>query len=612
MDSSRGEFAVNLKELALVFLFVLAAAPPLAADPAPITPVPYRVGLAMPDHLQALDPSEVRLGGWLGARIDANVSSRLKVVDTVPLLEGYIRKPGAQPWIGEHIGKWIHAATLAWVNTGDRELKAKLDEAVTRLIATQEPDGYLGTYVPSERFGLYKDADWDVWTHSYNMIGLLTYYRYTGSDAALGSARRIADLLISTFPGKRSILAAGTHRGMAATSVLVPVVELYRLTGEERYLAFARYIVGSYDEPGGPEIVHTLLTAKDVSLTANAKAYEMLTNLMGLCDLARVTGDKRLLLAVTNAWEDIVRNRLYLTGTASTHEHFGDDHELPNGEDAQVGETCVTTTWLQLNLQLLQLTGGAQYGDEIERSLYNQITAAQNPRGDTWCYYTAQQGSKHYDEGITCCHSSGPRALALAPQAAYLQTPDTIFVSTFETSRAHFIVDGQGVELDQESAFPREGHSVLTVHVAHPAQFGVNLRVPDWAAPLQAGGVTFGSGWASLPARTWRDGDTISCTFGLSGRVVNGTYTNYSRAATTWGPFVLAVDTAVNGPLESLESLRLAKGASPMLVSGKGSLTFWLNTWDLWGEKSREISLVPFADAGVTGGQYRIWLREAH
>ena len=54
----------------------------------------------------------------------------------------------------------------------------------------------------------------------------------------------MGDLLIATFPAKKSINAAGTHVGMAATSVLEPVVLLYRFTGDVRYLDFARYIGG--------------------------------------------------------------------------------------------------------------------------------------------------------------------------------------------------------------------------------------------------------------------------------------------------------------------------------------------------------------------------------
>ena len=32
------------------------------------------------------------------------------------------------------------------------------------------------------RFGLYPGADWDVWVHKYDLLGLLTYYHYTGGD----------------------------------------------------------------------------------------------------------------------------------------------------------------------------------------------------------------------------------------------------------------------------------------------------------------------------------------------------------------------------------------------------------------------------------------------
>src|SRR5206468_6239676 len=101
-------------------------------------------------------------------------------------------------------------------------------------------------------------------------IGLLTYYQYTGAAPALLACRRIGDLLSTTFgPGHKSILSAGTHMGMAATSVLEPVVLLYRFTGEKRYLDLAKYIVESWDERGGPRVLATLTESGAVSKTAN-------------------------------------------------------------------------------------------------------------------------------------------------------------------------------------------------------------------------------------------------------------------------------------------------------------------------------------------------------
>jgi uncharacterized protein len=573
-------------------------------------PVPDSITARLADVLRPLEPDHVHVAGWLGGRIDVNVTDRLAVVDTVPLLAGFKQKPGSHPWIGEHVGKWLHAATLAWAYTGDEALRRKLDGVVAELVAAQEPDGYLGTYLSGHRFRLEKGADWDVWSHKYNLIGLLTYYRHTGSAPALQAARRIGDLLIATFPAQRSINAAGTHMGMSATSVLEPIVLLYRMTGDERYLAFARYILGAYDEAGGPGIVHSLLTRKAVNHTANGKAYEMLSNLVGLCEYARTTGDRTVLTAVTNGWADIVANRLYLTGTTSAYEHFAADHELPNGNDAHVGETCVTVTWIQLNLQLLRLTGEVRYADQLERSLYNHLTAAQQPGGADWCYYTALEGMKQYDKRITCCHSSGPRGLALAPTIAFLQADGTLCVNTHESARARFTINGANVELVQESAFPYAGRAKLTVHASHAVRFALRFRVPEWAAPLQIGDRSYPAGWAEITERDWRDGDQLDVTFALQGRTIPGEYTNFARTACAWGPFVLAADSVRNGQLSALPELRIERDVPPVLTGGAGaSLAFMAKVRGPWDATPRELAMLPFADSGAAGEQYRIWFR---
>src|SRR5262249_27710076 len=117
------------------------------------------------DAMTLPEPKDVKLGGLLGDRFDKNEKVRLLNVDEEELLAGFRHRPGKQAWIGEHVGKWLHAASLAYANTGDSALRSKLDRVVRELLRTQEADGYLGTYVPEKRFGLFPDADWDVWVH---------------------------------------------------------------------------------------------------------------------------------------------------------------------------------------------------------------------------------------------------------------------------------------------------------------------------------------------------------------------------------------------------------------------------------------------------------------
>jgi hypothetical protein len=601
---------------------ILLSAPLALVAAAPREPLPFRAAAGWQDEAEVLSPSAIQVGGWLGARIMANATNRLLMVDTEPFLAGYRQKPGSHPWIGEHVGKWMHAATLAWAYTGDVRLRAKLDRVASDLIAAQEPDGYLGTYVPEKRFGLYQGADWDVWSHKYNMLGLLSYYQYTGNESALTACRKMGDLLIQTFgPEKKSILSAGTHMGMAATSVLEPVVLLYRCTGDKRYLDFARYLVQSWDEPNGPRISQALLTEKQVNKTANGKAYEMLSNLVGLCELARATGERPLLDPVLNAWRDIVSKRLYLTGSASQGEHFRGDFDLPNHSGAHVAETCVTTTWLQLNLQLLRLTGDAKFADELEKTLYNHLAAAQNPRGDDWCYFTPLEGKKPYDAGITCCHSSGPRGMALAPLQAYLKGKsdgaDALLVSTFENSSVTLELGGNQVRVRQQSKFPWQGTSELRLQLSRPARFAMLVRVPPWSTPMalsingQAMSYAIQKGWAVIPARRWSAGERVDIGYHLGPRMVQGEHNNKGLAALQWGPFVLAYDNALNREFPPANMAGFADDQPARLNMAGGPVQVSANVVFQGQSGARPAVFVPFADAGASGGEYRVWLPAA-
>ena len=359
-----------------------------------ISPLPDKIPCVVADRQDAQVPDRVHLTGMIGTRIQQSATERLLAIDMDQLLEGFRHRPGGQAWIGEHVGKCLHAATLAWVYTGDAALRDKLDRTVAELVKCQLDNGYLGTYLPKDRW-----TQWDVWVHKYNLIGLITYMRYTGNTAPLPACRKMADLLCNTFgdqPGRRDIIAAGDHVGMAPTSVLEPMVWLYRFTGEKKYGDFCEYILRSWEQPNGPHIVSRLLEQKGVDKVGNGKAYEMLSCINGMLEWYRTTGDRRLLQAALNAWEDIIAKRLYITGTASYRELFLGDFDLPNTNG--VGETCVTVTWLQLNAHLLRLTGQSRFAEQLERIVYNHLCGAQRPDGKAWVCCVNLQGEKPYVE----------------------------------------------------------------------------------------------------------------------------------------------------------------------------------------------------------------------
>ena len=141
-----------------------------------------------------MNPAQVHFSGWLGSRVDANWKNRLATVSLDERLKPFVHPAESDGWSGEHIGKWLHAAALTWSYTHDPALRGRIDEAVAALARDQGPDGYLGTYAPDRRWG-----GWDVWTHKYNLIGLLACHEFLGDARALDVARRIGDLLVQDF-----------------------------------------------------------------------------------------------------------------------------------------------------------------------------------------------------------------------------------------------------------------------------------------------------------------------------------------------------------------------------------------------------------------------------
>jgi hypothetical protein len=149
------------------------------------------------------------------------------------------------------------------------------------------------------------------------------------------------------------------------------------------------------------------------------------------------------------------------------------------------------------------------------------------------------------------------------------------------------------------------GHSTLFVHATRPVTFALRIRVPAWAAPLWIGPASFSAGWAEVPARQWREGDRLDFSYELAGRLIAGTHGNLGRSAYAWGPFILAVDARRNPPLGPLGDLRLPAIPPRLPPSEGGPLLLELSARPSPGA----ITLVPFADAGADGGEYRIWLR---
>jgi len=608
-------YRLLLLTLLIVPLLTHAAVPdsPTSAEPL----IPNRI----PDRYTPA--AYQNIGGYLGYRLNVNLNKRLLKIDSAIILSGFEHRPGSQTWIGEHVGKFLFSASKTYTYTHDPALKQLMDAIVRTYIACQLPDGYLGTYLKKDRW-----TAWDVWAHKYAIIGLLNYYSITGYTPALQTAERAADLICTTFgdsSGKRDLMSAGEHVGLAPGSILEPMVDLYRYTANPKYLAFCRYILRAFEQPNGPKIISQLEKQGDVTRVGDAKAYEMLSCLLGIVKYYKLTGEQRYLKVARSAWTDIAKNRLYITGTASDHEIFMPTGNLKATNADNMGEGCVTVTWLQFNLALLQLTGDTRYSAEIERSVYNHLLAAENPQTGCVSYYTALLGAKPYrcDQGFSCCLSSVPRGISLIPETIGGKIDDRFTVLLYENGIARTSIQtaDAGVlplQVKANTRFPIAGLVDFIIAPAKPASFAIDFRVPEWCANFKAavGNTIYEGKKGTLLTiqRKWIPGEHVRISFDLPVQILPGGPSYPNSIALQRGPQILALDKGLNTRIDSTTILQFA--GNPALADASAALPA---TWH-WKEafyveaklngKPQELIVVPFAEAGQTTAEVAVWIKK--
>lgn len=466
---------------------------------------------------------------------------------------------GSSLWLGEHAGKWLHATTLAYEATGDEKLPDALRRSVARLIAAQEESGYLGTYAPEKRYYAPPDKDtwrsWDVWTQRYCLYGLLSYERFHPDDSVVQACTRIGDLLYVSFgPGRRDITSIGTRHGMSSTTVLESVVMLYARTGEKRFLDLGEAIVRASEKNPKLRLLGSMLDGVDVSVPGDGKAYQLMANLLGFGELYRFTGNPKYLRAAVKGWENILTDHLYESGGPWTYaservknqECFAPpDQFLPSN----VVETCSATTWIQLSLQLLRLTGESRYAAEAERALLNQIFAAQAPDGVVWATHPPANGKERRPvSGLDCCASSGPRALEMYARHLVGISDRVLSLATYLPMKVDLRGRLDGVtSISMTGRYPFEDRAVLRLMLPKPLRLTIDFVVPRGADSLDI----IASGKAlrkeKTPAgflrvdRIWRPGERIEVRFAfpLQAHVHQGR-DGRQWAAFSWGPTLLA------------------------------------------------------------------------
>ena len=378
--------------------------------------------------------------------------------------------------------------------------------ALTEVIApVQEDDGYLNTVFgrPGQP-ARYSDLEWghELYCFGHMLQAAVARARTGRADLFLEVAIRAADHVCDAF-GKGGIERVGGH-----PEIELGLVELARLTGEERYLQQAALFIDrrghqtladihwgrSYFQDDVPVRAQTAFTGHAVRALYLAAAA---------VDVAIETGDEPLLEAIIGQWELTVARRTYLTGGMGSHhdgEKFGEDFVLP--PDRAYSETCAGIASVMLSWRLLLATGESRFADLAERTLYNVVATSPAPDGRAFFYanplhqrvpgvvpdsdFVSHRAASSLREpwfAVSCCPTNVARTFASL--AGYLATADGngLQIHQYADSRVSTqLDDGRRVGVEVKTGYPHDGIVTIVVSETDPGPWSLTLRIPDWAA----------------------------------------------------------------------------------------------------------------------------------
>ena len=563
------------------------------------------------------------------------------------------------------VAKWMEAAAYALAAGPDQELEARLEETIDLLEQGQHEDGYLNSYftvkAPGKEWTDLQEAH-ELYCAGHLMEAAVAYFEATGRDRFLKIMERNADCIYRHF-------TEVCPRGFSGhPEVELALLKLYRATGNETYKELCAHFIDvrgqspnyfieerktrgwhvwDQGDPNGIDTDYTQST-KPVREQQDAVGHAVRAVYLytAMADLARESGDPTLKTACETLWKSITEKRMYVTGGIGSTvqgEGFAVDYDLP-------GVPASAETWAAIGLiffarRMLELDPKGQYGDVMERALYNTVLAGMAQDGRRFFYvnplevvpgisgeaatqrHALPQRPQWY--ACACCPPNVARLLTSIGSYAYTAGENALFAHLYLEGT---VDSGLGWSLTCETGYPHGGEVRYTYH-GPERETTLALRIPGWSrnTSLQVNGqeadlsALTREGYAYLN-RAFREGDQITLTLDMAPQWVTASAkvpALSNRAAVQRGPLVYCAEGVDNGGQVlglsfAREGALTQEPFDPELLGGVAPVTAqgWrqrepgaLYAYGMAQQEPAQIRLVPYYAWGNRGlTQMRVWL----
>lgn len=479
---------------------------------------------------------------------------------------------------GEHWGppfhdgdmyKWLEAVAAVYAVNKDPELDALMDKFIEQVVKAQRADGYIHTPViieernkgidthsehrdqtvigtkvgaEDEKGAFANRLNFETYNLGHLMMAGITHYRATGKRTLFDAAIKAIDFLCHFYETASAELA----RNAICPSHYMGVVEMYRATGNPRYLELSKNLIDirGMVENGTDDNQDRIPFREQY----NAMGHAVRANYLyaGVADVYAETGEAQLMKNLTSIWNDIVNRKMYVTGACGAlydgtspdgtcyepdsiqkvHQSYGRAYQLPNS--TAHNETCANIGNMLFNWRMLESTGDAKYADIVETALYNSVLSGVSLDGKRYFYTNPLRLSDDFpytlrwprerQEYISCfcCPPNTLRTICEAQNYAYTVSENALWCNLYGQSELTTELGKHDLEVSQVTGYPYDGKVMLTFRaVPKKQEMALHLRIPAWCdrATVKVNGEVVdvpvkANTYATLN-RVWKKGDVV-------------------------------------------------------------------------------------------------------
>ena len=525
------------------------------------------------------------LDGPFKHAMDLNVKVLLEY-DTDRLLAPFLKEAGLTPkapyfpnWEGldGHIGgHYVGALAIHYAATGNQECYERLQYMLSELKRAQDAngDGYIGG-VPNSKtlWGELKKGNMDLyrraWVPWYNVhklyAGLRDAWQYAGIEEAKDMFLKMCDWgmgIFQDFTDEQMEQMCNTEFG----GMDEIFADAYQMTGDAKYLTAAKRFAH-----------HQLLDAMAAHIDNldNKHANTQVPKASGYARIAQQDGDPVFREAAEFFWDRVSNYRSVVIGGNSRSEHFPAASDYISYIEHREGpESCNTHNMLRLTEFLFEISPEAKYADFYEKAMYNHVLSTQHPEHGGYVYFTSMRPS-HYrvysqiNSGMWCCVGTGMENHGKYGEFIYTHNGgDELRVNLFVASKLNWAENK--ATITQETSFPYEESSKLTVNLKKSKKFKMFIRCPEWTDggySIKVNGKEFAAGATPQSYveidRKWKNGDVVEISLPMKVTVEELEYVP-QYIAVKKGPIVLAAKTGT----EHLDGLVSDDGRWAHIASG--------------------------------------------